>query len=165
MTLSMLLLGTTIVAAAGCGGCAQKTAQTSPPPAKPPAEGAKPAQPGADITLPPPSIEQLSPAEQKLDAALLELVRQKGEMKEAALTAWGTRHKSSTDKGRVSVDITSRTPAEADRVEAAVKKAGGEIVAKFENIVYARVLPDAVLTLANMSDVWTIAASHKVAGK
>lgn len=152
MKLSMTLIAAMVVTT--CGACAKGR----PQPAKPP-------QPGAEIKVPPPPTGTLSPAEQKLDAALLELAREKGDIKEPALASWGAKHQLPTEKGLVGVDITCRTAAEADRVEVSVKQAGGEITAKFENTVYARIKPGTVLALANMSEVWTIATSRKVIGR
>ena len=164
MKLSMLLVTAAVTFGAGCSGCANRAPQPQPPPV-PPAQTAKPPQPGADIKLPPPSAVKLSPAEEKLDAPLLELVGRKGEMPEPELAAWSARHALPAAKERVGVDITCRTPQQAEAVEKAVKAAGGEIVAKFENTVYARLVPASILRIAEMADVWTVAASRKTVGR
>lgn len=163
MKLSMLLVTAAVTFGAGCGGCANRAPQPQAPAR--PAHTAKPPQPGADIKLPPPSAEKLSAVEQKLDAALLDLVRRKGEIREPELFAWGAKHSLPVAKARVGVDITCRTPQQAEAVEKAVKAAGGDVVAKFENTVYARLVPASILRIAEMADVWTVAASRKTVGR
>ncbi len=165
MKLSMLLVAAVVTVSAGGGGCANKPPQPAPAPTSTPPQAAKPAQPGADIKLPPPSAVTLSAVERKLDAALLELVRQTGEIKEPELAAWRAKHALPTAKARVGVDITCRTPQQADAVEKAVQAVGGEIVAKFENTVYARLAPASIMRIAEMADVWTVAASRKTVGR
>jgi hypothetical protein len=162
MKLSMRVVTVAIVAGAVYTGCAKPPAQPAVPGGA--VQTAPPSQPGADITLPAPTADKLTAAEQKLDAALLDLSRA-GDAKEPALAAWGARHRLSVANGRVSVDITCRTTAEANHVAASLRKARAEITAKFENTVYARIAPRTILTIANMPEVWTMTASRKVIGR
>jgi hypothetical protein len=141
--------------------CSHRTVQAPPPP--PPPAGSSPAPAGP---VPVPAVSATEPAppaqgfEVKLDAPLLELVRDTTLASEKSLSQWSAKHRLTTTKGQVAIDITCRTEQEASVVAKAVKKAGGKVTAQFQKMVFASVPASAVKPVATLDEVWTMAVSR-----
>ena len=106
----------------------------------------------------PPKSDPVNEVEQKLDGALLSLLRSLKAGGAIKALADASADKLPTPRNRIKVDITLIDPSTIKDIETKIRETGGEVITVLDNRVFAWLPLEAIEPLGASPNVWSLAA-------